>query len=688
MRARRASRRSLVASFAGALLVVFLWLFLAPVQLGGSTAFSLISGNSMEPLLHRGHLAVIRVGPPYRVGDVALYESEQLGRSVLHRITGIDDGVLTFKGDNNDFIDPEEVPMSALVGTLWFHVPHVGAWMEWLRVPWHAALVMAGVAAVAALAIFGGRTVRRRRGARPAHVAPARGAAPRPLGGWAPALVALVLIVALGVVGFASPLRSERQVPGAYRHEGEFSYSAELRIPNPAYPSGKARTGQPVFFNLFDDAEMRFDYRFVTELDHRVGGTISLVAFISDATTWHEAFDVGEPVAFNGDEAAVTGTFPLRPLKMLVDQLAANSGLVNGEYSVFLQPTVELEGSLDGRPLSSTFSPALPILVTPNLIRINTPPSSGPPGADVVVATDVLRPVQMQSATVEGPATVSVARYRVTVQAIRVVAVALLFLWAVTVAVLAAAHRRRPAPDDRSIAAANRLLVVPVTSLDGIGALPGVEVTDFEVLARLAADRDVPVLVETGPGARRYTAVVDGTRFCYEVRTLEEQLALEIGSLPPQREPETTPRRPRGTAIPMPPARRLLRGAALLLPALLVGSAVMSFTATGVVPSSHLGVSRHEAVPAQLAPSSCAPLAVTRLATGADVTGTDGNDLILGRSGSTKLDGADGNDCIVGVGGRGTKNAIDGGPGIDVCIAPDTSNTSFKRCEYELRPAG
>ena len=685
MRDRRRSRRSLVAAVAGALLVVFLWLFLAPVQLGGSTAFSLISGNSMEPLLHRGNLAVIRVGPPYRVGDVALYESEQLGRPVLHRIKAIDDGVLTFKGDNNDFIDPEEVPMSALVGTLWFHVPHVGSWMEWLRVPWHAALVMAGVAALAALTIFGGRTVRRRRNGRAAHVAPARRAPSRPIGGWAPALVALIVIVAVGVVGFASPLRAAREVPGAYRHQGEFSYAAEVRIPNPAYPSGTARTGQPVFFNLFDDAEMRFDYRFASDLDHDVGGSIALKAFISDSTSWQEAFDVAGPVEFDGDEAVVSGTFPLRPLKVLIDQLAANSGLVNGEYSVFLQPVVEVEGSLAGRPFVSTFRPALPILVTPTMIRINTPPSAGPPGTDAVAAVDVLRPVQVQSATVEGPATVSVARYRVPVQAVRVIAVALLVLWAASVAALVALHRRRPAPDDRSIAAANRLLVVPVTSLDGIDAVPGVEVTDFDVLARLAADRDVPVLVETGRGARRYTAVVDGTRFCYEVQTLEEQLALEVGALPPEPVPERAPRRRRADAAA---PRRVLRGAALLLPILLVGSAVVSFTATGVVPSSHLGVSRHQLLPAQLAPSSCAQLNVTRLVTGATVNGTAADELILGRTGTTKLDGAGGNDCIVGVGGAGNKNTIDGGAGIDVCFGPASANTSFKNCELELRPAG
>jgi hypothetical protein len=271
------------------------------------------------------------------------------------------------------------------------------------------------------------------------------------------------------------------------------------------------------------------------------------------------------------------------------------------------------------------------------------------------------------------------------VQAVRVIAVALLLLWAAFVAVLVAFHRRRPAPDDRSIAAANRLLVVPVTSLDGIDAMPGVEVTDFDVLARLAADRDVPVLVETGRGARRYTAVVDGTRFCYEVRTLEEQLALEVGAIPPPSEPQVgaLPRRRRA---PVPPTRRLLHGAALLLPLLLAGSAVMSFTATGVVPSSRLGVSRHVTQPAQLAPAACRLLNVTRLIAGANVTGKEENDLILGRTGNTKLDGGDGNDCIVGVGGAGAKNNIDGGAGTDVCIAPISSNTNFKGCEVELRP--
>ena len=66
-----------------------LWLFFAPAQLGGSTNYSRIVGQSMEPKLVRGDLALVRAAGSYGVGDVVLYESELLGTRVLHRIVAV-----------------------------------------------------------------------------------------------------------------------------------------------------------------------------------------------------------------------------------------------------------------------------------------------------------------------------------------------------------------------------------------------------------------------------------------------------------------------------------------------------------------------------------------------------------------------------------------------------------------------
>lgn len=79
-------------------------------------------------------------------------------------------------------------------------------------------------------------------------------------------------------------------------------------------------------------------------------------------------------------------------------------------------------------------------------------------------------------------------------------------------------------------------------------------------------------------------------------------------------------------------------------------------------------------------PSACSGLALSNLVTGTGtITGTAGNDLILGSADADTIDGMGGNDCILGGGGDDT---ITGGADIDVCLGgPD--NDSFLACEAE-----
>jgi signal peptidase I len=661
--------------------------FLAPVQVGGSTAFTLISGNSMEPLLHRGNLAAIRVGTVPEVGDVALYESRELGRGVLHRVIAVEDEVLTFQGDNNDFVDPEEVPMDAVVGTMWFHAPHVGSVMEWLRTPSHAALIAAGVAAFAIVGLFGGRQVRReRQRSKPAHTRTAR--PPRqPLGGWPPVVIALFVIVGIGGVAFASPLRTAKPKADAFRHDGSFSYDARIVRPNDAFPTGHATTGQPVIFSLADNVDLTFDYRFSSPLPHDVAGSMVMKAYVSDSTGWQEVFDLGDPVTFDDDEGQLEARFPLAPLKAFGEQLAENSDQPTTEYSVFLQPTVEVSGTVDGQPMASTFSPALPVLVTSTLIRVNTPAINGPPGTDVIAAVDVLRPTEPGTALVDAPGTVRLARYEVPVRTLRAVAVGLLATWALVVCVLLILQRRRQDLSLVETAAASGALVVPVTSLEGIADRADVEVGSFEILLRLALDRDVPLLVEVNGPHARYVAIVDGTPFHYDELDLDpDRLAIGPGSDDPP-PPSSPPMSSGGDGFDVPSPRRMAKLGMLGAPFLVVGSAVMSFTAAGVVPTSRLGVTRSTPAAAQMAPIACSLLGVTRLVAGTSVSGTPVSELVLGKPANNgTLNGGAGNDCIIGPGGRRT--TLNGGDGIDVCISPSSANPSFVSCELPLRPSG
>jgi signal peptidase I len=157
----RIRSRAFVVALVLAEIAVGLWIFFAPTKLGGSSTYAVTAGVSMQPLLYKNDLAIVRAETSYHVGDVVLYNSAVLGRPVLHRIILIQNGQYYFKGDNNNFVDPGYATRSELVGKLWVHVPDVGAAVEWFGQPFHAAL-LAGVASMFVV-LAGGKPRRRRR---------------------------------------------------------------------------------------------------------------------------------------------------------------------------------------------------------------------------------------------------------------------------------------------------------------------------------------------------------------------------------------------------------------------------------------------------------------------------------------------------------------------------------------------
>ena len=157
----RSYRAKMAAIIVAAAVLFGVWTFFAPTKLGGTTTYSITDGISMHPLLYKGDFAVIRAQSSYHVGEVVLYESQVLHKPVLHRIIMIQNGNYFFKGDNNDFVDPGYATRSELIGSLWFHIPHVGAVLGWFGVPAHAS-VLAGIAAMAVV-LTGAKTSKRGR---------------------------------------------------------------------------------------------------------------------------------------------------------------------------------------------------------------------------------------------------------------------------------------------------------------------------------------------------------------------------------------------------------------------------------------------------------------------------------------------------------------------------------------------
>ncbi len=134
------------------LFVVFglptLWLAW-PVSLGGSTGWTVVVGNSMDPTLAHMDLVVTRAHGDYAVGDVVVYRipdgSAGEGVMVIHRITGGSDaeGFIT-TGDNRKYNDPWRPGSGEIIGKHWRTVPGGGIVIAWMRAP----IVVAGAMAI------------------------------------------------------------------------------------------------------------------------------------------------------------------------------------------------------------------------------------------------------------------------------------------------------------------------------------------------------------------------------------------------------------------------------------------------------------------------------------------------------------------------------------------------------------
>jgi Ca2+-binding RTX toxin-like protein len=118
------------------------------------------------------------------------------------------------------------------------------------------------------------------------------------------------------------------------------------------------------------------------------------------------------------------------------------------------------------------------------------------------------------------------------------------------------------------------------------------------------------------------------------------------------------------------------------LVALLLFSSVTAIAATNTILATRLDAATSSVTINDLKPPACGGLFLTNLVTGSGtLTGSEGNDLILGGSGTDTVDGLGGNDCILAGGGD---DSIIGGGGTDICLG-GPGNDFFGTCEGETQ---
>jgi Ca2+-binding RTX toxin-like protein len=115
------------------------------------------------------------------------------------------------------------------------------------------------------------------------------------------------------------------------------------------------------------------------------------------------------------------------------------------------------------------------------------------------------------------------------------------------------------------------------------------------------------------------------------------------------------------------------------LAALILGSMMSAMAASNAVPQTGLDEISRSITANDLKPPQCSGIHLTNLivATGM-ISGTSGNDLILGGPGADTISGEGGNDCILGGGGNDT---LFGDSGTDVCIGGSGNDILADSCE-------
>lgn len=101
-----------------------------PMPFGYGAA--VVLSGSMEPVLSKGDLIIVKEKESYKVGDVVVFQS---GKSlIVHRIIKKDDKKVITQGDANNVADPE-FDTQFIKGKEVFRIPYIGVLVDIIKTP-------------------------------------------------------------------------------------------------------------------------------------------------------------------------------------------------------------------------------------------------------------------------------------------------------------------------------------------------------------------------------------------------------------------------------------------------------------------------------------------------------------------------------------------------------------------------
>lgn len=115
-------------------LAVVVFIFL-PIQLKAPLGSTPVRGMSMYPTLKEGTLVFVEHASSYRLGEIVAFYDQERQEIVLHRVVAVVGTRYITRGDHNPVDDPYHPTAADIYGSMYWDIPHLGAFALWLRTP-------------------------------------------------------------------------------------------------------------------------------------------------------------------------------------------------------------------------------------------------------------------------------------------------------------------------------------------------------------------------------------------------------------------------------------------------------------------------------------------------------------------------------------------------------------------------
>jgi len=348
-------------------IVILLWMMMAPSEVGGQTTYIILVGNSMEPGFFKDDLVLVRASADYEQQDIVAYRQPDVG-SVFHRIIRVENDRFVLKGDNNSWEDSYCPVQQEIIGKYWLRIPKVGGFLRILRTPVGFSFVVVFFSLLILMSIFSDWLYKNNEKSGANNTNSIKDSPNLRFKGMSmdkKSSDSLYLLSAIGfalvmlaLVSFSNPIESTAADNYDFTSSGIFEYSCA--VPEDIYDDDSVKTGDPIYRQLNNAFSVYFTYELSTKKAlEDIQGTYQMSAIVSEASGWQRSIELIAPSLVDVREFTSAAEVDLDAIQSLIDNFEQQTGVSSNRYTLTIQPEVDLTALLGGRELEESFSPQM-----------------------------------------------------------------------------------------------------------------------------------------------------------------------------------------------------------------------------------------------------------------------------------------------------------------------------------------